>query len=149
MGLSGGNRKAFFLEEEVIRRYRRWLVGTVAVGLGILLAISGAEAQQKAVNLTWTAGPVGDGWYLLLSLTSLLSPATRRSPQDRSSFLDSLAAGSAGAACGYIVWHAECLNFRPAAVLLVFPAGGLELLGLRLGLAGGTFAWARSPRSAS
>lgn len=85
--------------------------------------------------------------FLLLSLTSLLYPATRLSPQDRSSFLDSLAAGSAGAACGYIVWHAKCLNFRPAAVLLVFPAGGLELLGL--GLAGGTFAWARSPRSAS
>jgi TRAP-type uncharacterized transport system fused permease subunit len=33
-----------------------------------------------------------------------------------------------------------------AAVLLVFPAGGLELLGL--GLAGGTFAWARVGRSA-
>ena len=44
--------------------------------------------------------------FLLLPLTSLLYPATRRSPQDRSSFLDSLAAG-------------------------------------------GTFAWARSPRSAS
>ena len=72
MGLSGGNRKAFFLEEEVIRRYRRWLVGTVAVGLGILLAISGAEAQQKAVNLTWTAGPVGDGWYLIAGGIALL-----------------------------------------------------------------------------
>ncbi|MBI2562761.1 MAG: hypothetical protein HYW08_10325, partial [candidate division NC10 bacterium] len=34
-----------------------------------------------------------------------------------------------------------------AAVLLVFPTGGLELLGL--GVAGGTFTWARSPRSAS
>lgn len=85
--------------------------------------------------------------FLLLSLTSLLYPATRRSPQDRPSLQDSLAAGSAGATCGYIVWHAECLNFRPAEVLLVFPTRGLELLGLAV--AGGTFVWARSPRSAS
>lgn len=46
-------------------RYRRWLSGTAAVGLGILLAVAGAQAQQKAVSLTWTAGPVGGGWYLM------------------------------------------------------------------------------------
>jgi TRAP-type uncharacterized transport system substrate-binding protein len=24
-----------------------------------------AEAQQKSVSLTWTAGPVGGGWYTI------------------------------------------------------------------------------------
>jgi TRAP transporter TAXI family solute receptor len=33
------------------------------MGLGALLGLSGAGAQQKAISLTWTAGPVGGGWY--------------------------------------------------------------------------------------
>jgi TRAP transporter TAXI family solute receptor len=37
-----------------------WLtVGLAVLPLGL------AEAQQKAVNLTWTAGPVGGGWYTI------------------------------------------------------------------------------------
>ncbi len=42
---------------------RRWVVAALAVGPGILLGLSGVDAQQKAVTLTWTAGPVGGGWY--------------------------------------------------------------------------------------
>jgi hypothetical protein len=34
-----------------------WLVVGIVVGLGLLVALSGAVAQQKAVSLTWTAGP--------------------------------------------------------------------------------------------
>ncbi|MBI2002478.1 MAG: TRAP transporter fused permease subunit [candidate division NC10 bacterium] len=58
---------------------------------------------------------------LLLPLTFLLYPATRRSPQDRPSSLDYLAAGTAGAACGYVLWHAERLNFRFQGVDEVLP----------------------------
>jgi TRAP transporter 4TM/12TM fusion protein len=49
---------------------------------------------------------------LLLPLIFLLYPATQRSPRDRPSALDVLAASGSGAACGYILWHAERLNFR-------------------------------------
>ncbi|MBI4735542.1 MAG: TRAP transporter fused permease subunit [candidate division NC10 bacterium] len=58
---------------------------------------------------------------LLLPLTFLLYPATRRSPRDRPSSLDYLAAGTAGAACGYVLWHAERLNFRFQGVDEVLP----------------------------
>ncbi len=46
-----------------MRRYREWVIAAVTVSLGVLLAMSGAMAQQKPVSLTWTAGPVGGGWY--------------------------------------------------------------------------------------
>lgn len=66
---------------------------------------------------------------LLLPLIFLLYPATRRSPQDRPSVPDGLAALGAAAACGYIIWHAERLNFRFLGVDNVLPTevllGGL------------------------
>ncbi len=46
-----------------MRRSQMWLVVAVVMGLGLLLGASDVGAQQKAVSLTWTAGPVGGGWY--------------------------------------------------------------------------------------
>ncbi|HSB73488.1 MAG TPA: TAXI family TRAP transporter solute-binding subunit [Candidatus Methylomirabilis sp.] len=48
-------------------RSHRWGVLAVVVMLfGVwLYAPASAAAQQKPVNLTWTAGPVGGGWYLI------------------------------------------------------------------------------------
>jgi len=54
----------------------------------------------------------GTHLLLLLPLIFLLYPATGRSPKDRPSVLDGLAAVVAAAACGYTLWHAERLNFR-------------------------------------
>jgi hypothetical protein len=39
------------------------LVTNLLVGLVVLVGITGAAAQQRQVSLTWTAGPVGGGWY--------------------------------------------------------------------------------------
>lgn len=63
----------------------------------------------------------GTHLLFLLPLIFLLYPARQRSPQDRPSCLDYLAAGSAGAACGYVIWHAERLNFRFQGVDEVLP----------------------------
>jgi TRAP transporter 4TM/12TM fusion protein len=57
----------------------------------------------------------------LLPLPFILYPASRRSPRDRPSFPDLLAAALAAAACTYIVWHAERLNFRILGVEDVLP----------------------------
>lgn len=46
-------------------RHRTWGVVLVAIGLGILSSVSGVAAQPKPVALTWTAGPVGGGWYII------------------------------------------------------------------------------------
>ncbi len=46
-----------------MRWYREGPIAAVTVSFGVLLAVSGVVAQQKAVSLTWTAGPVGGGWY--------------------------------------------------------------------------------------
>jgi TRAP transporter 4TM/12TM fusion protein len=54
----------------------------------------------------------GTHLLLLVPLIFLLYPATGRSPKDRPSLLDSLAAVVSAAACGYTLWHAERLNFR-------------------------------------
>src|SRR5574341_1579863 len=54
----------------------------------------------------------GTHLLLLLPLIFLLYPATGRSPKDRPSVLDGLAAVVSAAACGYTLWHAERLNFR-------------------------------------
>ena len=48
-----------------MRVHRMWLIATLAVCLGILFTMFVASAQQKPVNLTWTAGPVGGGWYIM------------------------------------------------------------------------------------
>jgi TRAP transporter 4TM/12TM fusion protein len=58
---------------------------------------------------------------LLLPIIFLLYPATGRSPKDRPSVLDGLAAVVAAAACGYTLWHAERLNFRFQGVDEVLP----------------------------
>lgn len=46
-----------------MRAAGKGLVAILAVGLVVLAGITGAAAQQKQVSLTWTAGPVGGGWY--------------------------------------------------------------------------------------
>ncbi len=48
-----------------MRRHRTWGVVLVAMGLGIVSSVSGVAAQAKPVALTWTAGPVGGGWYIM------------------------------------------------------------------------------------
>ncbi len=58
---------------------------------------------------------------LLLPLTFLLYPATRRSPQNRPTIPDGLAALVSGTACGYTLLHAERLNFRFQGVDDVLP----------------------------
>src|SRR5574341_1718464 len=58
---------------------------------------------------------------LLLPLIFLLYPATGRSPKDRPSALDGLAAVISAVACGYTRWHAERLNFRFEGVDEVLP----------------------------
>ncbi len=63
----------------------------------------------------------GTHLLLLLPLIFLLYPASRRSPKDRPSRPDVLAAAIAGAACGYTIWHAERLNFRFQGVHDVLP----------------------------
>ncbi len=54
----------------------------------------------------------GTHLLLLVPLIFLLYPATGRSPKERPSLLDSLAAVVSAAACGYTIWNAERLNFR-------------------------------------
>lgn len=63
----------------------------------------------------------GTHLLLLVPLIFLLYPATGRSPKDRPSLLDSLAAVVSAAACGYTIWHAERLNFRFQGVDDVLP----------------------------
>jgi TRAP transporter 4TM/12TM fusion protein len=58
----------------------------------------------------------------LLPLIFLLYPATKRSPKGRPSLLDVLAAATAALATGYILWHAERLDFRFQGVDDVFPS---------------------------
>jgi TRAP transporter 4TM/12TM fusion protein len=58
---------------------------------------------------------------LLLPLIFLLYPATARSPRQRPSVPDLLAAAASGGACGYVLWHAERLNFRFQGVDEVLP----------------------------
>lgn len=48
-----------------MHRHRWWVFAAVVIGLGALLAPVGEAAQQKPVTLTWSAGPVGGGWYLI------------------------------------------------------------------------------------
>jgi TRAP transporter TAXI family solute receptor len=46
------------------RNNRGWIVTIAVFCLGLMVALP-ASAQQKAVSLTWTAGPVGGGWYTI------------------------------------------------------------------------------------
>jgi len=59
--------------------------------------------------------------FLLLPLVFLLYPATRRSPRHRPSYPDALAAATALAACGFVLWHHERLDFRFLSVDEVLP----------------------------
>ncbi|MFB3819297.1 MAG: TRAP transporter permease [Candidatus Methylomirabilales bacterium] len=70
---------------------------------------------------------------LLLPLIFLLFPATQRSPKARPTLLDFAAAAGAALATGYVLWHAERLNFRLQGVEDVAPvevALGVLLVGL-------------------
>jgi TRAP transporter 4TM/12TM fusion protein len=58
---------------------------------------------------------------LLLPLIFLLFPATSRSPKARPSILDFLAAAISAGATGYVLWHAERLDFRFQGVDDVLP----------------------------
>jgi TRAP transporter 4TM/12TM fusion protein len=57
----------------------------------------------------------------LLPLPFLLYPATRRSPRDRPSFPDLVAAALTAAACTYVIWNVERLDFRILGVEEVRP----------------------------
>jgi TRAP transporter 4TM/12TM fusion protein len=57
----------------------------------------------------------------LLPLLFLLFPATSRSPRGRPSVPDFLAAGISGCATGYVLWHAERLDFRFQGVDEILP----------------------------
>ena len=47
-----------------MRRHRGWVILSLVVGLAVF-SVGVAGAQQKSVSLTWTAGPVGGGWYTI------------------------------------------------------------------------------------
>ena len=47
-----------------MRRHRGWMIPSLAVGVALVL-VAAVGAQQKPVSLTWTAGPVGGGWYTI------------------------------------------------------------------------------------
>ncbi len=68
----------------------------------------------------------------LLPLIFLMYPATARSPRRRPSAPDLLAAGTAAGATGYVLWHAERLDFRFQGVDDVFPVE--VVLGILLAL---------------
>src|SRR5574342_1232997 len=78
----GGNaskRRWSNLGEEAkgMQGHQRQIVAGVVMGLGVVLALSGAMAQQKAMSLTWTAGPVGGGWYQMAGgITELIRDTT-------------------------------------------------------------------------
>lgn len=57
----------------------------------------------------------------LLPIIFLLFPATSRSPKDRPSLLDFLAAAISASAAGYALWHHERLDFRFQGVDEVLP----------------------------
>jgi TRAP-type uncharacterized transport system fused permease subunit len=57
----------------------------------------------------------------LLPLIFLLFPATSRSPKGRPSVPDFLAAAISACAMGYVLWHAERLDFRFQGVDDVLP----------------------------